>query len=133
MDFGDAVEAESGGAPVTSSASSSATAAAGGRRTSGGGGGVNGRGGGGRRRSSAGSRGDRLRQRRESTALCREGRTPDVVVCDGRLVDRALFRLACCLILKLKSFNFFLQFVRKTFHKGPFIKDMIKCATVEST
>ena len=72
MDFGDAVEAESGGAPVTSS--SSATAAAGGRRTSGGGGGVNGRGGGGRRRSSGGSRGDRLRQRRESTALCREGR-----------------------------------------------------------
>ena len=72
MDFCDGAEAESGGVPTA--------AAAGSRRTSGGvtlvgggsGGGGNGRGG--RRRSSGGSRGDRTRQRRESTALCREGR-----------------------------------------------------------
>ena len=55
--------------------------------------------------------------------------TPDVVVCDGRLPGRSgslsTCLDACCLIPQLKSFNFFLQFLRKTFHKGPFIKDKV--------
>ena len=94
MDFCDGAEAESGGGPIS--------AASGSRRTSGvtfdggsSGGNIGGVGdgrGGGRRRSSAGGRGDRLRQRRESNALAREGRrfgdeTPDVVVCDGLSAD----------------------------------------------